>query len=143
LMIGDGADRDRYAAMLTQRGLGRRLGLLPAMPVREAFSRSSIVVVPSRNEAMPYIVIEALAAGKTVIASRVGGIPEILGADSDALVPPGNASALAGTMAKPLTVPDWSTDTMPPPDAFRHKFSATVMAQGILDLYRQQLAAIK
>ena len=143
LMIGDGADRDRYAAMLTQRGLGRRLGLLPAMPVREAFSRSSIVVVPSRNEAMPYIVIEALAAGKTVIASRVGGIPEILGADSDALVPPGNASALAGTMAKPLTVPDWSADTMPPPDAFRHKFSATVMAQGILDLYRQQLAAIK
>ncbi len=143
LMIGDGADRDRYAAMLTQRGLGRRLGLLPAMPVREAFSRSSIVVVPSRNEAMPYIVIEALAAGKTVIASRVGGIPEILGADSDALVPPGNASALAGTMAKPLNVPDWSTDTMPAPDAFRHKFSATVMAQGILDLYRQQLAAIK
>lgn len=45
---------------------------------------SQNLVVPSRAEAMPYIVLEGLGAGKTIIATRVGGIPEALGKDSPA-----------------------------------------------------------
>ncbi|MGV8939216.1 MAG: glycosyltransferase family 4 protein [Allorhizobium sp.] len=142
LMIGDGPDRDRYEKIISQRGLGRRIGLLPAMAVRDAFSMSNIVVVPSRAEAMPYIVIEALAAGKTVIASRVGGIPEILGPDSAALAIPGDADDLARIMAKAVAMPGWSNETMPRPQAFKGKFSASVMAGGILDLYRERLVAL-
>ncbi len=141
LIIGDGPDRDKYDAMMQQRGLGRRIGLLPAMPVKDAFAMSDTVVVPSRAEAMPYIVLEALGAGKTVIASRVGGVPEALGTESEALVEPGNAEDLARVMTKAITTQGWGTATLPDPEDFKAKFSASTMADQIASLYRERLDA--
>lgn len=142
LIIGDGPDRDKYDAMRARLGLGRRIGMLPAMPVRQAFAMSDTVVVPSRAEAMPYIVLEALGAGKTVIASRIGGIPEVLGEASEALATPGDAEELASIMAKAVTTPGWGRNTMPDPDGFRATFSAGAMADAIMTAYRTRLAAI-
>ena len=112
LMIGDGPDRDRYREMMVERGLGKRIGMLPAMRVHEAFSMAQNLVVPSRAEAMPYIVLEGLGAGKTIIASRVGGIPEVLGKDSSALVAPGDAGDLARVMAEAIAKPGWGRQTL-------------------------------
>ena len=140
LIVGDGPDRDKYRDIIEQRGYGRRIGLLPAMPVKEAFAMSNIVVVPSRAEAMPYIVLEALAAGKSLIATRVGDTPEVLGEDSDALVAPGDVRDLARVMARAVTTPDWHGATMPEPEAFKARFSASAMAEQMADLYRERLA---
>lgn len=140
LVIGDGPDREKYRNTIEQRGFARRIGLLPAMPVKEAFAMANIVVVPSRAEAMPYIVLEALAAGKSLIATRVGGIPEVLGADSEALVEPGNADDLARVMARAITMPDWHGATMPEPEAFKARFSASTMAAQMAELYHERLA---
>lgn len=140
LIVGDGPDSDRYEATITERGLGRRIRMMPAMPARQAFALAERVVVPSRAEAMPYIVLEALSAGKPVIASRVGGIPEVLGADSAALVPPGDAENLSKVMADALNDPQWAERTMPKPADFRAVFSTSVMASEMLDLYRSLLA---
>ncbi|UWM83028.1 glycosyltransferase family 4 protein [Rhizobium sp. SRDI969] len=137
LMIGDGPDRDRYREMMVERGLGKRIGMLPAMRVHEAFSMAQNLVVPSRAEAMPYIVLEGLGAGKTIIASRVGGIPEVLGADSAALVEPGNSDDLARVMAETLSTPDWHVRTMPKPEAVKAVFSSAVMALDVLKLYHE------
>lgn len=137
LMIGDGPDRDKYAGMIVQRGLGQRLALLPAMRAREAFALARNVVVPSRAESMPYVVLEALAAEKPVIASRVGGIPEVLGHDSPALCEPGDAEALARVMASAIEEPGWGHRTMPQPADFRNRFSASVMAADVLKLYTE------
>ncbi|PYB70770.1 glycosyltransferase family 4 protein [Rhizobium wuzhouense] len=134
-IIGDGPDEEKYRRMLEQRGLSERVTMAPAMPVREAFTTGNIVVIPSRAEAMPYIVLEALAAEKPVIASRVGGIPEVLGFDSAALVEPGDAMALAGVMLTALTSPDWASRTMPAKDSFQSRFSASVMAGQVEALY--------
>lgn len=142
LVIGDGPDLDRYRRMAEQKGLGRRIRFRPAMPIAQAFALSDIVVVPSRAEAMPYIVLEALAAEKTVIASRVGGIPEILGAGSEALIEPGRADLFATVMAKALTDKGWAKRTMPSPETFRSRFSAKVMAEELEAVYRAQLARI-
>ncbi|MCC2609304.1 glycosyltransferase family 4 protein [Neorhizobium sp. Rsf11] len=139
LMVGDGPDRDRYEAMMAERGLGRRIEMKPAMPAREAFAQAKIVVVPSRAEAMPYIVLEALAAGKAVIASRVGGIPEVLGETSEALAVPGNAEDLARVMTQAVTTPGWKDRVMPKPEAFKAVFSASVMAREMLELYQDLL----
>ncbi len=138
-IIGDGPDEQKYRRMLEQMGLAGRITMAPAMPVREAFALSDIVVIPSRAEAMPYIVLEALAAEKTVIASRVGGIPEILGSNSAALVEPGNPDALATVMVTALTSPDWARQTMPARDDFQARFSASVMAGQVEDLYYRHL----
>jgi len=140
LMVGDGPDRDRYEAMMAERGLGRRIEMRPAMPARQAFGLAKIVVVPSRAEAMPYIVLEALAADKTVIASRVGGIPEVLGENSKALAKPGDAEDLARVMTEAITTPGWKDDVMPKPEAFKAVFSASVMAREMLGLYQNLLA---
>ena len=140
LMIGDGPDRDKYRAMMVERGLGHRIGILPAMRIHEAFAMSQNVVVPSRAESMPYIVLEALAASKTVIASRVGGIPEALGADSPALAEAGNADDLARVMTDAIMMPQWGEQSMPSPGAIKTVFSASVMARDVLKLYQDILA---
>ena len=137
LMVGDGPDREKYAGMIVQRGLGQRLALLPSMKAHEAFALARNVVVPSRAESMPYVVLEALAAEKPVIASRVGGIPEVLGHDSAALCEPGNSEALARVMASALEEPDWGRRTMPRPEDFKSRFSASVMATDVLKLYTE------
>jgi glycosyltransferase involved in cell wall biosynthesis len=139
LMIGDGPDRDRYREMMVERGLGKRIGMLPAMRVQQAFSMSQNLVVPSRAEAMPYIVLEGLGAGKTIIATRVGGIPEALGKDSPALVEPDNSDDLARVMADAIRISGWHQAAMPSMDKVRSVFSASVMAKDVLKLYRDLL----
>ncbi|NSZ62585.1 polysaccharide biosynthesis type 4 glycosyltransferase UppD [Agrobacterium tumefaciens] len=140
VIVGDGPDRDKYADMIAKAGLSQRISMHAAMPARQAFALASTVVVPSRAEAMPYIVLEALAAGKTVIASHVGGIAEVLGEDSEALVPAGDADALAKIMAKDAENPDWGKRVMPRPDSFKAKFSTPVMADDMMKLYRHLLS---
>ncbi len=54
----------------------------------EAFALGRIMVVPSRAESFPYIVLEAAAAGKPLIATKVGGIPDMFGPLSERLVAP-------------------------------------------------------
>ncbi|CZT34841.1 glycosyltransferase family 4 protein [Rhizobium sp. 9140] len=137
MMIGDGPQQEDYLRMKLHRGLGQRIGMAPAMPAREAFSRARFVVVPSRAESMPYIVLEAVAAGRPVIAARVGGMPEILGADSAALAEPNDAQSLAGIMHRALTEDGWATRTMPDPEAFRATFSSSTMAASMMQLYRR------
>ncbi|KRB50371.1 glycosyl transferase [Rhizobium sp. Root708] len=139
LMIGDGPDRDRYRDMMIERGLGKRIGMLPAMRVQQAFAMAQNLVVPSRAEAMPYIVLEGLAAGKTIIATRVGGIPEALGKDSPALVEPENSDDLARVMAEAVSIPGWHETSMPRVDQIKQVFSASVMAQDVLKLYQELL----
>jgi glycosyltransferase involved in cell wall biosynthesis len=139
LMIGDGPDRDKYRTMMVERGLGHRIGILPAMRIHEAFAMSQNVVVPSRAESMPYIVLEALAASKAVIASRVGGIPEALGLESPALAEPDNADDLARVMAEAVVTPRWGDRVMPPTESIKSVFSAPVMARDVLKLYYEIL----
>ncbi|AHK01111.1 MULTISPECIES: polysaccharide biosynthesis type 4 glycosyltransferase UppD [Rhizobium/Agrobacterium group] len=140
VIVGDGPDRDKYADMIAKAGLSQRISMHAAMPARQAFALATTVVVPSRAEAMPYIVLEALAAGKTVIASHVGGIAEVLGEDSEALVPAGDADALAKIMVKDAESPDWGKRVMPRPDSFKAKFSTPVMADDMMKLYRHLLS---
>lgn len=137
MMIGDGPQQEDYLRMKLHRGLGQRIGMAPAMPAREAFARARFVVVPSRAESMPYIVLEAVAAGRPVIAARVGGTPEILGADSAALAEPNDAQSLAGIMHRALTEDGWAERTMPEPEAFKATFSSTTMAASMMQLYRR------
>lgn len=136
VMVGDGDDQPRYQSRIDMLGMGARLTMRPAMPAREAFALARTVVIPSRAESMPYIVLEAVAAGKPVISTEVGGIPEILGQNFDGFVAPGDVEGMAVAMAHAIAEPDWLAGAMPDPVAFRARFSATAMADRMMNVYR-------
>jgi glycosyltransferase involved in cell wall biosynthesis len=66
---------------------------------------ADVVVVPSFWEGQPLIVQEALRAGRPLVASRAGGIPDVTGEDAALLVPPGDSGALAGAVQQVLDDP--------------------------------------
>ncbi|MEM5473276.1 glycosyltransferase family 4 protein [Hoeflea sp. AS60] len=139
VMVGDGEDKPRYQARLDALGLGTRVTMRDAMPARDAFALARTVVIPSRAESMPYIVLEAVAAGKPVISTKVGGIPEIVGDGFAGFVPPGDSEALAVAMARAIAEPEWLSAAMPTMDAFRANFSAQTMAERMTEVYRDCL----
>lgn len=102
LVVGSGPDENEFRGMVRELGLGDRVMFKSAMPARRAFAKGRILVVPSRAESFPYIVLEAAAAAKPMIATRVGGIPEIFGDDAAALVPPGNFEELSAAIRHEL-----------------------------------------
>jgi glycosyltransferase involved in cell wall biosynthesis len=59
-------------------------------------------VLPSRSEGVPNVLLEATACGTPVVATRVGGVPEVRGLCPAALVPPGDPAALAGAIESAL-----------------------------------------
>lgn len=134
VMVGDGEDLPKYREQVRRLNLSSRVRFKAAMPARQAFALARTVVVPSRAEAMPYIVLEALAAGKTMIASAVGGIPEIFGLRSEALMRP-DPEQLAKKMAQQLGDPAAFHAHMPSIETLRARFGADVMAAQIEKVY--------
>jgi glycosyltransferase involved in cell wall biosynthesis len=109
VLVGDGPQR---AAIATAGGARVRcLGALPPDRVAVAYRAADVLVLPSEREGWPNVVTEALASGLRVVATRVGGIPEILGDGGrvepvlGALVPPHDVAALAAALRTVLAAP--------------------------------------
>lgn len=108
LLVGDGPARDRLRSLAVELELpgqvmfaGLRHDVASVLPVMDIF------VCPSLYEGFGIAIVEAMAAGRPVIASATGGIPEIVvHGDTGLLVPPGDAAALADALATLLTHPD-------------------------------------
>ncbi|MEM1284112.1 MAG: glycosyltransferase family 4 protein [Pseudomonadota bacterium] len=105
LMLGDGPLLDAYKRMAEDLGLAEKVHFAGRQPVRQAFAATNTLLVPSRAESLPYIVMESIAAGKQVIATDVGGIGEIFGPTRDALVPSEDVTALREAMASSFERP--------------------------------------
>lgn len=133
-MVGDGTEKPGFVALAEELGVSRQIRFLPSMAAREAFALGRIMVVPSRAEAFPYIVLEALAAGKPVIASNVGGIPEVFGPRSPALVEP-EEEALAHKMLSVADDPATFRAAMLDTARLHERFSLQTMAHSIETIY--------
>lgn len=135
-MIGDGAEKQDFVALANDLGLNDQIRFLPGLAAREAFPLGRIMVIPSRAEAFPYIVLEALAAGKPVIASNVGGIPEIFGKASTALMRP-DVTHLKDKLLSVLNDENIFRASMPDAARLHERFSLHAMAQSIELIYRE------
>ncbi len=88
-----------------EAGLGARLllpGKLSGQQVRQWMVASNLFCLPSHSEGCPNVVVEALACGRAVVASRVGGIPELVNARNGVLTPVRDAAALETALAQTL-----------------------------------------
>jgi glycosyltransferase involved in cell wall biosynthesis len=138
IIVGDGPDRQKIVDLAAELGIESAVSIRPPMPARDAFALARTFVMPSRAEAMPYVVLEALAAGMPVIASDVGGIPEILGQDNPALIDT-NTGELERLMEIALREPQKLREWMPDRASMRQKFSVRTMASNALGAYRAAL----
>ena len=98
-IAGDGPDRAELEALAAELGLQERVRFLGAQPrerVLELFHASDASLLSSSWENFPHTVVEALAAGAPVLATAVGGVPEVVrDGVNGLLVPAGDADALA------------------------------------------------
>lgn len=135
-LVGDGPDLHLYKERAETSEDQVSTNFEAPMAVKHAFRLGKTVVVPSRAESMPYIVLEALAAQRPLIATNVGGIPEIYAEFARALVEPDSLDALVGAMAGHLE----GTIHLPASDVMARRveenFSAQVMADDVMTAYR-------
>ena len=110
-------------------------------PAREAFAMGRMMVIPSRAESLPYVILEAAAAGVPIISTRVGGIPEIFGPQSDQLIPPDDIGALINAISAALDNPTalWRV-AQQVKARVQAEFSLPAMVDGGLAAYREALA---
>jgi len=142
VMAGGGPDIEAFKQRVAALGLGERVTLLGVQPARPTLHRGRCAVVPSLKESLPYVVLEAAAAARPVIATNVGGIPEIFGPTAPNLVAPEDAAALGAAMQAFMDDPARADDEMRM--RLRHvqeHFSMDRMVTAIETLYRQVLAA--
>ncbi len=104
VLAGDGPDREALEHRAAELGLGQRvrfLGALPRERVLELFRAADAAILSSDWENFPHTVVEALAVGTPVVATAVGGVPEVVcdGANG-LLVPARDTSALAGAVRR-------------------------------------------
>jgi glycosyltransferase involved in cell wall biosynthesis len=142
VVVGDGHDAPKLRAMVARQNLGDLIVFKSAMPARAALSLGKIVVMPSRAESLPYVALETAAAGKPLIATNVGGIPEIFGPLAHLLIPPDNVDALAKSIVEII---DHATPAMKIALTLRARikasFSIAAMTDGVLSSYQQALSA--
>jgi glycosyltransferase involved in cell wall biosynthesis len=139
-LVGDGPERAGLVAQAERLGLGQAIRFMPAMPARKAQALGRLMVVPSRAESLPYVVLEAAASAKPLIATRVGGIPEIYGPLTNTLIPPEDATALAAAIAGSLDDPAAAAKTAQQISArVAASFSRDAMVDGVLAGYRAAL----
>ena len=107
-LVGSGPEHDRLAELAAP--LGERVRMIQAQPREALWARmdaAQVLVVPSRREGLGLVALEAIARGRPVIASRAGGLPEVVldGVDG-VLVPPEDPRALADALLRlPLPPP--------------------------------------
>jgi glycosyltransferase involved in cell wall biosynthesis len=135
------ADLKALAQRLDIADLVRFVGYRPA---REAFAMGRMLVIPSRAESLPYVVLEAIAAGLPVIATRVGGVPEIFGPQTKHLIAPDNIGVLVSAITAAIEAPGEVRRVMQQVKSRVHReFSMTAMVDGGLAAYREAIALRK
>ena len=140
-VAGEGPDAGEIKALSEHLGLADQVHLAGHVPAREAFAMGRIMVMPSRAESLPYVILEAAAAGMPIIATRVGGIADVFGSQNSRLVPPGNAAALAAAIGVALAHPAELKRAAALVQArVREHFTIDAMVDGGLATYREALA---
>lgn len=140
---GDGEDREHLERLADELQVARQvrfLGALSREGVRDALAGADAFVLASRAETFGVVVVEALASGMPVIATRCGGPEEFVTPETGIIIDPGSVDQLA----QALTVMVEEADSYDPHALRRYvssKFGAKAVADDLLALYRTVLPA--
>lgn len=140
VIVGSGPDTIALKTLADDLDLANRVEFPGAMPARQAFALGHTLVVPSRAESFPYIVLESLAAAKPTIATSVGGIPEIFGTSAHLLVPPDDIAAMTKAMRDAIEARhQGGTTGLNLAKEVSHRFAIEAMVTAIDGFYQEVL----
>ncbi|GAC1416688.1 MAG: glycosyltransferase family 4 protein [Acidobacteriaceae bacterium] len=134
-IVGDGPDRAALTEAIASNDVTQSITLVPSCPtagVARWMSASDLVTLPSYKEGCPNVVIEALASGRPVVATNVGGIPELMDESCGRLVPAKDSSALREALAATLSHP-WDAAAI----AARHNRSWQHVAEDLFHVLEE------
>lgn len=136
-LAGDGEEIGALKAQIERLNLTEAVRFIGYVKPRYGFSKGKLLVVPSRGDSMPYVVIEAAAAGVPMVAANVGGIPEIFGPHTEALFASNSVGAMADAIESAIEDP---TTAQVRAKSLRERifihFSQKAMVEGVLTGYR-------
>jgi glycosyltransferase involved in cell wall biosynthesis len=140
VIVGAGPDAQKFKNLARELRLDHSVDFPGAKPAQAAFPLGRCLVVPSRAESMPYVVLEAAAAGMPLIATDVGGIPEIVNGTDTPLIKPGDASVLAAAMQLFLAHPEVAQQRAERlKAAVAERFTVAGAADAVLAFYADRL----
>ena len=133
ILIGQSNDRHLIENFRIEHSLQDRIllsGVIPHAQLPLWYAASDVVVLPSLSEGVPNVILEALAIGKPVVASQVGGIPEVLAGNKAAfLCQPGDLNSLFEAIKKAL---NYSSKIEP-----FHKFTWEMNTKKYLQIFQE------
>ena len=144
-IVGSGGLRRELTAWAERLGIGNSVTFAgERADVPECLAAMDLYVQPSLNEGMGRALVEAMAAGRPVIASRVGGVPGLIEHRCNGLlVPPGNAPELGEAISELLRHPSWAKELGTTASAsIGRRFRATEMVHAIEAVYEEALREV-
>jgi glycosyltransferase involved in cell wall biosynthesis len=144
-IAGEGPQDAELRSLAARLGIGKLVRFAGHRPAREAFAMGRMLVMPSHTESLPYVLLEAAAAGLPILATRVGGIPEVFGPEASAnLIVPDDVHALARAIGAALDTPGQVRRVAQlVKSRVRSEFSLAAMIDGGLAAYREAIAMRK
>jgi glycosyltransferase involved in cell wall biosynthesis len=142
-VAGEGAERPALEARIRDLGLEHRFRLLGQRDdVPALLANSDVFVLSSTREGLPLSVLEAMAAGRPVVASAIGGTDEVVTAgETGLLFPPGDAPALAQALRRLFADPDLANRLSGAARVrVRNEFAAEIMTRRVEAIYEELLS---
>jgi teichuronic acid biosynthesis glycosyltransferase TuaC len=105
-MVGDGSDEPLLRQQIATHNLEAQIKIMPVCPSDQIavwMAAATLITLPSYAEGCPNVIVEALASGRPVVATNVGGIPELMDETAGVLVPPKDVPALVKGLDKVLS----------------------------------------
>jgi len=142
LFVGDGELRTALEARGRERGVADRLHFTGyRQDVPALIAGMDLFALPSLNEGMGRVLVMAMARGLPIVATRVGGVPELLaGGEAGLLVPPADPAALAAAICGLLREPDRAAALGEAGRRRAPRYGADRMVRALAELYRGLLA---
>jgi glycosyltransferase involved in cell wall biosynthesis len=136
IFVGGGPMREALEVDARESGVEIKfLGVMPHERALQTVATAGVVVIPSRFEGFGLAALEALALGCPVIATNVGGLPEVLG-DVGSIVPAGDVQALSRSLQMALADEEWRSNQFELGPRRAANFSLNVIAEHQIELYK-------
>ena len=140
VIVGEGAERAKLETAATSLGISEHVVFAGQVRnVRSYYAAADVLANASQSEGSPYVLLEAMAAGLPIVATAVGGVPEILEDNQTGLlVPSRNPQAMAQALARLLNDPDLAARLVASADALvTTRLSPERYARSLIDVYSE------